>query len=117
MSKLRARLHRELRWHLGGLRLGTRMSPRSGGEADKIGNRYEGRWTVHWLLQVLAGRARSIVVERRGPGGEGVEFTVIGIAGDEASHQVKRQRGNRNGWSLRELEAEGVLAAAAAHIA
>jgi hypothetical protein len=92
------------------------VSPRAGGEADKIGNRYEGRWTVHWLLQVLAGRARSIVVEQRGPGGEGIEFMVSGNAGDEVCHQVKRQRGNRNGWSLRELETEGVLAAAAAQI-
>lgn len=93
------------------------VSPRAGGEADKIGNRYEGRWTVHWLLQVLAGRARSIVVEQRGPGGKGVEFTVLDNAGAEVSHQVKRQRGNRNSWSLRELETEGVLAAAAAQVA
>ncbi|RKQ90454.1 hypothetical protein C8N24_0256 [Solirubrobacter pauli] len=93
------------------------MSPRAGGEADKIGNRYEGRWAVSWLLAVLAGRVRSIAIEERGRGGEGVEFTVIDNNGAEASHQVKRQRGNRNGWSLRELETEGVLAAAAAQVA
>jgi hypothetical protein len=93
------------------------VSPRAGGEADKIGNRYEGRWAVNWLLAVLAGRVRSIVVEERGPGGDGVEFTVIANDGGETSHQVKRQRGNRNGWSLRELEAEGVLAAAATQVA
>ncbi len=92
------------------------MSPRSGGEADKIGNRFEGRWTAHWLLEILAGRARSIVIEERGPSGEGVEFTVVDNDGQEASHQVKRQRGNRNGWSLRELQTEGVLSAAAAQV-
>jgi hypothetical protein len=36
-----------------------------------------------------------------------VAFTVVTNDGQSDSHQVKRQRGNRNGWSLRELEREG----------
>lgn len=89
------------------------VSPRAGGEADKFGGRFEARWTVRWMLDVLAGRAQSIVVEERGEDGEGIEFTVIDNAGHADSHQVKRQRGNRHGWSLRELGTEGVLDAAA----
>jgi len=92
------------------------VSPRAGGEADKFGGRFEARWTVRWILDVLAGRAQSILVEERGEGGEGVEFTVVGKDGQADSHQVKRQRGNRNGWSLRELSREGVLDAAAAQV-
>jgi hypothetical protein len=82
-----------------------------------MGGRFEGHWTVRWMLDVMAGRAQSIVIEERGEGGEGVEFTVVTNDGQSDSHQVKRQRGNRNGWSLRELEREGVLAAAAARVA
>lgn len=92
------------------------VSPRAGGEADKFGGRFEARWTVRWMLDVLAGRAQSIVVEERGEDGGGIEFTVTDKAGQADSHQVKRQRGNRNGWSLRELGIEGVLDAAAAQV-
>lgn len=82
-----------------------------------MGGRFEGHWTVRWMLEVMAGRALSIVIEERGEGGEGVEFTVVANDGQLDAHQVKRQRGNRNGWSLRELEREGVLATAAAKVA
>lgn len=68
------------------------------------------------MLDILAGRARSVVIEERGDGGEGVEFTVVGNDGQADSHQVKRQRGNRNGWSLRELGREGVLDTAATQV-
>lgn len=95
---------------------GQAVSPRAGGEADKLGGRFEARWTVRWMLDVLAGRAQSILIEERGEGGEGIEFTVVGNDGQADSHQVKRQRGNRNGWSLRELGREGVLDAAAAQV-
>ncbi|MGB7158300.1 MAG: hypothetical protein WBD40_09560 [Tepidisphaeraceae bacterium] len=91
------------------------MSPARGGEADKFGNRYEGRWTVAAMLRVLVGHATSIVIEERGEPGAGVEFALNGPNRVEA-HQVKRQRGNRNGWTLRDLRNEGVLAAATAQI-
>ncbi|MDQ3318859.1 MAG: hypothetical protein M3515_01145 [Actinomycetota bacterium] len=86
------------------------MSPRPGGEADKFGNRFEGRWTVRQVLDVLAGRAVSITVEEVGEGGEGVEFSLVRNDGTVEAHQVKRQRGNANGWSVRNLEKENVLA-------
>jgi hypothetical protein len=67
------------------------------------------------MLLVLAGHATSIVVEERGEAGAGVEFAVNGLKGVEA-HQIKRQRGNGNNWTLRDLQREKVLAAAAAQI-
>lgn len=92
------------------------MSPRPGGEADKFGNRYEGRWTVRYLLYVLLGRVDSVTVEEVGEIGEGVEFTVR--RGDSVEvHQVKRQHANANEWSVKALKAEGVLDAAREHVA
>jgi hypothetical protein len=92
------------------------MSPRPGGEADKFGNRYEGRWTVRQLLYVLLGRADSVIVEEVGEAGEGVEFTVR-LGDVTQAHQVKRQRGNRNEWSPQALDAAGVLQASRNHVA
>jgi hypothetical protein len=68
------------------------------------------------LLAVLAGRAKSIVLEERGEGGAGVEFTVVRNNGREESHQLKRQRGSSNSWSLRNLAKEGVLDSAATQV-
>lgn len=92
------------------------MSPRPGGESDKFGALYEGRWTVAQLLKVLVGRATSIIIEQRGEGGKGVEFVLTRSDGVAEGHQVKRQRGNQNNWTLRNLRDEGVLNAAARQI-
>ena len=93
------------------------MSPARGGEADKFGNRYEGRWTVAAILRrILLGHATSIVIEQRGERGKGVEFLVTRGGGVVEAHQVKRQRGNQNNWTLRNLRDEGVLKAAAEQV-
>jgi hypothetical protein len=91
------------------------LSPRPGGEADKFGNRYEGIWTVCQLLYVMAGRVLSLQVERGAERDEAVEFYLRGVGGTEV-HQVKRQVGRMNGWSLRALDNAGVLHAAAKHV-
>jgi hypothetical protein len=39
------------------------VSPRTGGETAKFGDRFEGRWTVSWMVEVLYERADAIVVE------------------------------------------------------
>jgi hypothetical protein len=95
---------------------GPPVTPRAGGEADKFGGRYEGAWTVRMLLEIIAARATSIQVERPGEEGWGAEFLLRREAVTEA-HQVKRQPGNLSSWTINRLNAEGVLAAAAAHIA
>lgn len=92
------------------------VSPRPGGEADKFGNRYEGRWVIRQLLDVLAGRAASIVLEEVGEGGVGVEFALLRNDGTTEAHQVKRQRGNANGWSIRNLNDEDILVNAAKQV-
>ena len=56
--------------------MGKGVSPRPGGDTDKFGNRYEGRWTVRQLLEVLVGKAEAITVEPLGEIGAGVEFTL-----------------------------------------
>lgn len=92
------------------------LSPRRGGETDKFGSRYEGRWTVRQILEILRGSAIAITVEPVGEIGEGVEFSLERTAGTEV-HQVKRQIGAANEWELHVLHARGVLAAAQKHVA
>ena len=46
--------------------------PLPGGAAEKFGNRYEGRWTVACLLDVMDEKASSIRLEPPGPEEQGV---------------------------------------------
>ena len=40
--------------------------PLSGGVSDKLGNRYEGRWTVACMIEVMDESADSIQLEETG---------------------------------------------------
>ena len=48
--------------------------PRPGGEADKLGNRYEGLWVVDAALDLIYGEYVDLVVEAIGDEAAGVEF-------------------------------------------
>ena len=81
--------------------------PLPGGAAEKFGNRYEGRWTVACLLDVMDEKADSIRLEPPGPEAQGIEFWVT-KQGIREYHQVKRQHSNGH-WTLHTLAGEGVL--------
>ncbi|MFZ1936913.1 MAG: hypothetical protein WCB27_04280 [Thermoguttaceae bacterium] len=78
--------------------------PRPGGESDKLGNRYEGKWTIGRLLDLAASNCESLTVEPIGREGLGIEFVVIGLDGTQEYHSVKRQR-SKGEWSLAALAA------------
>ena len=72
---------------------------RPGGEADKLGNRYEGIWTVGRLLEVARGTIDAIAVEPFGDEASGIEFVETHLDGTQEFHSVKRQRAQGE-WSL-----------------
>ena len=75
--------------------------PRAGGESDKLGNRYEGLWTVHNLLDVLAGDAVALEPESYEES-KGIEFIKTTRDNSQEFHSVKRQRPGA-GWTLSAL--------------
>jgi len=76
--------------------------PRPGGEADKLGNRYEGIWTVAKLLEVASGQSHAITVEPIGSEALGIEFVTQLSDGSREFHSAKRQRSTGE-WSLSAL--------------
>jgi len=50
------------------------LMPRPGGEADKLGNRYESLWTVDAALDLINGEYLDLTVEAVGDEAAGVEF-------------------------------------------
>ena len=83
--------------------------PLPGGTSDKVGNRFEGRWTARAALDVLRETAQAIRLEPPGADGDGVEFYVR-FKDRIDFHQVKRQRTGKSDWTIATLSTNGVLA-------
>ena len=79
-----------------------------GGLSDKLGNRFEDRWTARCVFDVLDDAAEAIDLEPSGPGDDGVEF-VMRYTERDVYHQCKRQRTREGVWNLTALESAGVL--------
>ena len=76
--------------------------PRPGGEADKLGNRYEGLWVVDAALDLIEGEYVDLVVEAVGDEAAGVEFFRTTPSGTPEYHSVKRQQAEGN-WTISRL--------------
>lgn len=76
--------------------------PRTGGEADKLGNRFEGIWMVDSLIDVFAGDARAVTPEPLGKEALGIEFIKETNEGRREFHSAKRQT-DASTWTFYKL--------------
>lgn len=76
-----------------------------GGPADKLGNRYENRWTVLQLLRLLDGQIVSIRMEV--PSVDKAEFVLH--RGEWKEYHQARCGGARTNWSIASLTSSGIL--------
>ncbi|WEX79418.1 ATP-binding protein (plasmid) [Sinorhizobium numidicum] len=81
----------------------------SGGIADKLGNRYEAKWLVLQLLDVIGGKSSALTFEGIDPSFKGFEFSLV-RNGITEWHQTKISSPNGN-WTLAALKREGILEA------
>ncbi|MDK2984502.1 MAG: hypothetical protein PWQ96_144 [Clostridia bacterium] len=82
--------------------------PLPGGATDKFGNRYEGRWTVLCMIDIIDEQADSIRVEPPDQEEKGFEFWLK--KGEKIEyHQVKRQNSRSGHWSISDLGRMGIL--------
>lgn len=93
------------------------MSPRPGGETDKLGNRYELAWAIRHAFYCMLDDRRALTAEDIDiEVGRGSEFTYDTGLVTEA-HQLKRQNGNSNSWTVKALAELKIFDAAAKHVA
>lgn len=93
------------------------MSPRPGGETDKLGNKYELAWAIRHALYCILDDRRALTAEDIDvEAGKGSEFTYdTGLVAE--AHQLKRQNGNSNSWTVKALTDLKIFEAAAKHVA
>ncbi|MBT1073724.1 DUF4297 domain-containing protein [Geobacter grbiciae] len=88
----------------------SRAYPFPGGIAGKLGDRFEAKWAVKKLFEVLLGDADVLQFEFIDPTNYGVEFWTSSN-GQKEWYQAKRQNSQGN-WTIGRLEKEGVLTTA-----
>ena len=79
--------------------------PRRGGEADKLGNRYEMLCAVQEVLDLLDGESIAVTLEAIGEEESGADLVVDRGHGGLEYHCVKRRQTEGN-WTLFRLQAE-----------
>ncbi len=79
-----------------------------GGRADKLGNRYEGRWLVKQFLLLLTEEIASVTLEAIGDDEVGVDLW-ISKNGPREAHQCKARNGSEESWKIGALTRRGVL--------
>jgi hypothetical protein len=89
------------------------VSSLPGGAASKLGDRYEGWWTLFRVADVLKGQATKLRLEPPAAGGAGIEFW-MDEAGVRWCEQVKDAQ---HTWSLHRLIMDGVLPSVVGHLA
>jgi len=85
------------------------MSVVAGGRADKLGNRYEGRWVAYKLIRLLAGELSSVQLEAIGDDEKGVDIWLTHLSGIREAHQCKRKNRMEGKWGIGELARRSVL--------
>lgn len=82
----------------------------TGGLADKLGNRYEGRWLASKLLSLLNEKILSLTVEAIGDDERGVDLWIVQKKNCvRQAHQCKARNSSKEYWDIGDLSSRGVL--------
>jgi len=85
------------------------MSFEPGGRADKLGNRYEGRVIVDYMLRLLMEKIYSIEIESIGDEEEGIDFWVTELDHNKKAYQCKARNAAESYWNAGDLNARKVF--------
>ncbi|MCF7512727.1 hypothetical protein L3V43_00075 [Pseudoalteromonas sp. L23] len=85
------------------------MALESGGYAEKLGNKYEANWIAYQLLRLLEEKIAWLTVEPIGEDEIGVDVIAGLHNGQCEHHQCKAGSGNREYWTLSQLNQSNIL--------
>jgi len=85
------------------------MAFEPGRYADKLGNRFEGRWIARQRLFLLDEQLRSVTLEAVGDDQTGVDLWIERDDEAREAQQCKAENGTKAKWTLNDLKNRGVL--------
>ncbi|GIP59880.1 hypothetical protein [Paenibacillus woosongensis] len=80
-----------------------------GGRADKHGNRFETRWIVYQILEVLDERLDYITIEALGDDERGVDIWIGKKNGVREGQQCKGRNGSKEYWDFGSANSRGIF--------
>jgi ATPase family associated with various cellular activities (AAA). len=86
------------------------MPYETGGRADKFGNRYEDKWVILKLLDLIEEKIEGIVLEAIGDDEIGVDIWVNEKDGCRIAYQCKGRNASKEYWDVSSLRASGIIA-------
>jgi hypothetical protein len=85
------------------------MAYEPGGMAEKLGNRYEGKWVSKQLLALINEEIKSVTVELVGTREQGVDLLVIRKDNISQFQQCKARFGSKESFSVSDIDSYGIL--------
>ena len=85
------------------------MALEPSGYANKLGNRYEGRWVVKQLLKLLREDIKSVTVEAIGDDEHGVDLLIEKNDTKVQFQQCKSRNASKEYWSVGDLHAKKII--------
>ncbi|UDM71183.1 NACHT domain-containing protein [Vagococcus fluvialis] len=85
------------------------MPYEKGGRADKNGNRFETRWAVFQILQVLEENIKSITLEALGEDEKGIDIWVGMNDGKKEGQQCKGRNASQEYWDYSSIKEKGIF--------
>ncbi|MEK4042095.1 hypothetical protein NSU18_00420 [Paenibacillus sp. FSL H8-0048] len=82
----------------------------TGGRGDKLGNRYEYRYAVYQILQVLDEKIDYLILEALGDDEQGIDIWVGYKNGSREGQQCKGRSGSKEYWEFGTANAKGIFA-------
>ncbi|MBO3445856.1 hypothetical protein [Clostridium sp. CCUG 7971] len=87
-----------------------------GGRADKLGNRYESRWVVNRMIDIVKEEIDSIILEAIGDEEEGVDVIIVNKDGSKEYHQCKGRNASKEKWTIADLNSKNILENSKKHL-
>ncbi|MNW40958.1 hypothetical protein D3C74_180840 [compost metagenome] len=81
----------------------------SGGRGDKLGNRFEFRWAVYQILQVLDEKIDYFILEALGDDEQGVDIWIGRKDGIREGQQCKGRSGSKEYWEFGTANSKGIF--------
>ncbi|NWL88482.1 hypothetical protein DMN77_12970 [Paenibacillus sp. 79R4] len=80
-----------------------------GGRADKSGNRFEIRWTIYQILEVLDEKLDYVILEAIGDDEQGVDIWIGRKNGSREAQQCKGRNASKEYWDYGAANAKGIF--------
>lgn len=80
-----------------------------GGRADKLGNRFEYKWTVLKLLDVFFEKIEYVTIEAIGDDERGVDLWISNNDGTREGQQCKARNASKEYWEYNSIKSRGII--------